>query len=480
MRQKFKIFSHKFISILLICIFVVNFTPVAFASHAPVYGNEAIRLNRLGLFLGTGNGFELNKPCDRLQGAAMFIRLVGEEEAALSHYKDFPFTDVTQTWAIPYVGQMYAQGYSNGKSDDLYGTGAMTGDEFGSYILRALGYSEAAGDFVWSASLDKLVSLGILSLRDFAIIDKGVFYRDYAAKLAASALDASLKDSEMTLYELLFEKGAITDYSTLIPPPVATGTVVRSYEDMQMVFQRMHANLQYSVTLNTEGLYLQDVKDWINLITNTASADVYGWRIVSTFSTDKNYPTKVSIKWYYSDGYEVAHAYLYPDSDIQLSDKNMEIKEVVDAFIRNEIIFGMTDEEKIKAVHDYLVRTTRYDTDLDTDSSDTSSDSYKAYGVLVNHLGVCDGYAKAFNLFMDIFGIESERVVGSSKRGTVSVNHAWNRVYLDNEHLNLDITWDDPVPDGGNRILYDYYLISDDEMRKDHTWDASQFDVKYY
>jgi len=70
--------------------------------------------------------------------------------------------------------------------------------------------------------------------------------------------------------------------------------------------------------------------------------------------------------------------------------------------------------------------------------------------------------------------------VGSSKKGNVSVNHAWNRVYLDNQYLNLDITWDDPVPDGGSRVLYDYFLISDEQMRKDHTWDASQFDVKYY
>lgn len=483
MHKNKKFLLNKLFSLILIAVLIMNSVPFVYGSYSPVYNNEAVRLNRLGLFLGTGNGFELEKTCNRLQGAVMFIRLVGEEKTALEESPPFPFEDISQEWAKPYVGQMYANGYAKGTSETTFGTGAMGANEFSTYILRALGYSEAEGDFLWSSALFSLLDLGIISSRDFNIISKGYFYRDYAAKLASSALDAKLKNEDSTLLESLNKKGVITNYSNLKPPVVSAGTSVRSYEDMQSVFQRMHANLQYSATLDTDGLYLSDIKKWLNMISDTSSSDVWGWKIVSTYTTDNNSPSKVVITWLYSDGYEVAYSYLYPDSSPPLSYKNQEIRDVVDQFMANEISYNMTKKEKIKAVHDYLVRTTKYDTSLAGNTpanSNSTSDSYKAYGVIVKHLGVCDGYAKAFNMFMDILGIPSERVVGFSYFNNTSVNHAWNRVYLDYEYLNLDVTWDDPVPDRGNKISYDYYLITDERLRSDHTWNDSQFDVKYY
>ena len=483
MEQKKKHLLNKIFSIILIGVLLLTSTPFIYGAYSPVYDTDAVRLNRLGLFLGTNNGFELDKPCNRLQGAVMFIRLVGEEKIAISEPKASPFEDVTQAWAMPYIGQMYVQGYSNGTSSTTYGIGAMSADQFSAYILRALGYSEAKGDFVWSTSLSTLLELDIISTRDFNIIKEGSFLRDYAVKLASSALDATLKNSDTTLYQVLLEKDAINLNSKVRPLPVSTDTLVTSYEDMTGVFQRMHANLQYSATLDTSGLSLVVIKDWLNKITNTSSSDVWGWNIVSTYSTDKNYPSKVSIKWLYTDGYEVAYSYLYPASSLGLSAKNLEIRKVVDAFLKREITQGMSDRDKIKAVHDYLIKTAKYDTALVQNtklSADNTSDSYMAYGVLVKNLGVCDGYAKAFNMFMDIFGIPSERVVGTSYYNNKVVSHAWNRVFVDDQYLNIDVTWDDPVPDRGDSIRYDYFLINDKKLAKDHNWDTSQFNPNYY
>ncbi|MBK5245677.1 MAG: hypothetical protein JJE49_00230 [Peptostreptococcaceae bacterium] len=490
MEQKKKYLLNKIFSILLIGILILTSTPFIYGAYSPtysndayssIYSNDAIRLNRLGLFLGTDNGFELDKPCNRLQGAVMFIRLVGEESIAIFEPKSSPFEDVTQTWAMPYIGQMYVQGYSNGTSSTTYGIGAMSADQFATYILRALGYSEAKGDFVWSTSLSTLLELDIISKRDFNIIEEGSFLRDYAVKLASSALDATLKNSDTTLYQVLLEKDAINLNSSIRPLPVSTGTLVRSYEDMTAIFQRMHANLQYSTTLDTSGLSLEVIKNWLNKITNTSSSDVWGWTITSP--KDEKYPSKVSIKWLYTDGYEVAYSYLYPSSSLELSAKNLEIRKVVDSFLQNEITHDMSNKDKIKAVHDYLIKTAKYDTALvqNTElSADNTSDSYMAYGVLVKDLGVCDSYAKAFNMFMDILGIPSERVVGTSHYNNKPVSHAWNRVFVDDQYLNIDVTWDDPVPDRGNRVRYDYFLITDKDLAKDHNWDTSQFIPNYY
>ena len=483
MYQKIQFIGRKFIALLLVAVLLSGSTPIAYGTYAPDYTNEAIRLNRLGLFLGTSNGFDLDKPIDRLQGAAMFIRLVGEEEEALERVSPIPFQDVQAQWAMPYVSRMYTQGYSNGISLNSYGTGNMTGDQFAAYILRALGYSEADGDFIWNEALLKLLELNIISQRDYAIISQGPFYRDYAVKLASDALDARQKDSEKTLYEKLYDEESLVAFSNLIPAAVDYGTKIRNYEDMESVFQRMRANLQYSATLNTEGLTLDEIKEWLNIITNTSSADVWGWNLVSTYSVDKNSPIRVTLRWLYSDGYEVAYSYLYPDSGKLFTDNQEEIQSIVNAFLEENISNDMTEREKIKAVHDYLVKTIRYDTALNVNlsiTSETASDSYKVYGALVKNVAVCDGYAKSFNMFMDILGIPSDRVVGTSLQNGKSVSHAWNRVYVDGEYYFIDVTWDDPVPDRGSKVLYEYYLVSEDFIERDHVWDPAQFDVKYY
>ena len=47
--------------------------------------------------------------------------------------------------------------------------------------------------------------------------------------------------------------------------------------------------------------------------------------------------------------------------------------------------------------------------------------------------------------------------------------HAWNKVKVDGSWYNIDLTWDDPV--SSRPILsYDYFLVSDAVMKKDHSW----------
>ena len=56
----------------------------------------------------------------------------------------------------------------------------------------------------------------------------------------------------------------------------------------------------------------------------------------------------------------------------------------------------MTDRQKIKAVHDYMVVNYKYDTDID--SGKYGTDSYMFYGLLKNNTGVCQAYADLFYL----------------------------------------------------------------------------------
>ena len=63
-------------------------------------------------------------------------------------------------------------------------------------------------------------------------------------------------------------------------------------------------------------------------------------------------------------------------------------------------------------------------------------------------------------------GIESHVVTGTAN----GIAHAWNKVKIGGSYYNLDVTWDDPVPDVDGRITYGYFNVTDEELRRNHTW----------
>ena len=66
--------------------------------------------------------------------------------------------------------------------------------------------------------------------------------------------------------------------------------------------------------------------------------------------------------------------------------------------------------------------------------------------------------------------IEAKYVVGNA-----GGPHAWNLVKVDEQWYHLDITWNDPVPDQGERVHYQYFLISDEKLSNDHEWIKSDY-----
>lgn len=140
-------------------------------------------------------------------------------------------------------------------------------------------------------------------------------------------------------------------------------------------------------------------------------------------------------------------------------------KEAAAAIIKAEGMEALSPVEKVKAAHDYLVLNAEYD--QENLAKDTLPDeAFEAYGILVQKIGVCAGYAKAFQIFMDLLGVECEYVTGYAG----GVGHAWNAVTLDGERYHVDTTWDDPVPDQKGYVQYNYFLLDDKAMSADHTW----------
>lgn len=140
--------------------------------------------------------------------------------------------------------------------------------------------------------------------------------------------------------------------------------------------------------------------------------------------------------------------------------------------IENEIITDdMTDENKIKVIHDYIINHTKYDVER-SDNKVTKYKSNTAYGALIENYAICGGYADSMKLFLDEFNIPNYKIS--------SENHIWNLVYINDRWYHLDLTWDDPVTTDGKDVLeYDYFLITSEELKAMET-DQHVYDKNIY
>lgn len=134
---------------------------------------------------------------------------------------------------------------------------------------------------------------------------------------------------------------------------------------------------------------------------------------------------------------------------------------------------SMSDYEKLKTIHDYLV--IQVDYDYDNLAAGTLPDTaFTAEGALLLHSAVCEGYARAFSYLCRRAGIEEQLVYGTADDGTGVQSHAWNQVCLEGVWYNVDVTWDDPLMDGavvsdGSNMIYDYFLVPDITLLGNHT-----------
>lgn len=159
---------------------------------------------------------------------------------------------------------------------------------------------------------------------------------------------------------------------------------------------------------------------------------------------------------------EIKHTY----TDEELKELNAKVDEIIKKTITNE----MSTKDKIKAIHDYIINHTEYDTLKTKNINDTTYHSNTAYGVLIEGYGICSGYSDAMKLFLDKLNIINYKISNDQ--------HIWNLVYLDGAWLHLDLTWDDPVSDK-NITRDNYFLISTKtlkELNDDvHYYDANIF-----
>ena len=141
------------------------------------------------------------------------------------------------------------------------------------------------------------------------------------------------------------------------------------------------------------------------------------------------------------------------------------LSEYIDDVLAEIIEEGMDRTAKIKAVHDYLVKTITY-ADETIEDGLADMDYNNGYTAIIEGSSVCFGYAQGMNLFMDALGIESYIVIGDVDSDGVD-DHAWNYINFGVDYYHVDVTWDDP--DKGTKVSHDYFMKSDRYMSSQRT-----------
>ena len=109
---------------------------------------------------------------------------------------------------------------------------------------------------------------------------------------------------------------------------------------------------------------------------------------------------------------------------------------------------GASDYDKIKTIHDYLCTRLVY---VNTQRAHTAEGAF--YG---ENKAVCEGYAEAFQILAERFGLTSVMVSGEAYNSSgTPEGHKWNMLQMeDGKWYLVDVTWDDQ----SSKIYYTYML----------------------
>ena len=115
---------------------------------------------------------------------------------------------------------------------------------------------------------------------------------------------------------------------------------------------------------------------------------------------------------------------------------------------------SMTEYELARAYFVWLCNNCSYD----EGTVGSRSLSHLAYSALVDGVAVCDGYTGAYNLLLQLEGIECTSLFNS--------DHIWTVAVLDGKTYHIDTTWGDQ----GKRMDMSFFGMTEAQSRARHAW----------
>lgn len=169
----------------------------------------------------------------------------------------------------------------------------------------------------------------------------------------------------------------------------------------------------------------------------------------------------------------VVEAYKTGDTSA-LTPKQKIMLDAAHQVLHSIIIDNMSDYEKELEIHDYIILNTCYNEKNLNILGESDEDDSTPYGMLINGQSICKGYATVFELLCNMAGIECKTIVEYSKDEPNKIEHAFNRVYIENSWYYVDTTWDDKdFCSKKEEIYHKYFNLTKGQMAYNHALDDS-------
>ncbi|MBP0984785.1 MAG: chitobiase/beta-hexosaminidase C-terminal domain-containing protein [Oscillospiraceae bacterium] len=267
-------------------------------------------------------------------------------------------------------------------------------------------------------------------------------------------------DSKCTLRVLAVKTGWSNYYITKEYDITDTSSILFSYKD-KYYYQQLNASEKklYKILFDT----IQGYSKYVDIPADTYTLDRldYVFELMrfenpQFFYIDDNYTYYYYEKngLTYINGFEPAYRWNKVEGEKMQKQIEASAKQILNKITDKTDLFG-----SVVTIHDELVNRTDYN-----DSGDKRT--MCAYGPLVYGDAICCGYAQAFCYLCQSIGIQCVDVNGKTA-GNSDVYHEWNRLKLNDEWYNMDVTFDDPQ--GYKNLYHSYFCVTDAVLSLDHT-----------
>lgn len=283
----------------------------------------------------------------------------------------------------------------------------------------------------------------ILSL----IIWKIDFITDYTSSLVGSKPKVTIEPANTYSYN-----------NNYLYVQKSTNFIPYSKQDIMNIFYSILDNGYESFTFYCPSEYVSCLKDVEEISNNqTVMTDI------GNFVHPYNNFTNLKVVTDSLGEVDVLVTKMYDSTQVRI------INDKIDKILQETITDDMALEDKILAIHDYIINFASYD------EEDKSTNSGNAYGALIEGTSKCAGYADALSIILARLNVKNYKVA--------SKEHVWNALYLNDKWTQIDLTWDDPIVQNGatitDNIRHKFYMIDTPTLLSYDTKEHS-FDDKVY
>ena len=237
-------------------------------------------------------------------------------------------------------------------------------------------------------------------------------------------------------------------------------------EHMRYLYQQLDESVyKISDEVNEDGRYKTEMIRLSGISMNSVSINT----AINAYLFD--HPQVFWIDNYF--GYRIEDEYTYVECYSVLSGNQCElyIKRFYEELSAMLSVIDPSDGkyDRERKLHDALLEKCTYKKGVD--SIEDGWQYFSVYGAIVDGQAVCEGYAKAMMLMLNLVGVDCTTVRG----GSMDERHMWNLVELDGSWYHLDSTWDDTEDD----YTHEFFNLTTESILLDHTLDLLITDIPY-